>query len=420
MTPYDSPAHHDALAGIRALVGPKGWIEDAADMAPYLKEWRGQYAGQALAVVRPADTAETAAVIRLCAAAGIGVVPQGGNTGLVGGAVPGQHGRDILLSLQRLNRIRAIDPANDTLTVEAGVVLQAVQEAAAAADRLFPLSLGSEGSCQIGGCLSTNAGGMAVLRYGSMRELVLGLEVVLPDGRVWDGLRGLRKDNTGYDLKHLFVGAEGTLGVITAAVLRLFPRPRQSATALAALPDPAAAVALLTRARAACGEAVTAFELIPRLGVEFARRHVAGTTWPLEELHDWSLLIELSSPAAEPPLGEALEGLLAAAFEEGLVLDATIAASADQAARLWRLREAIVEGQNFEGGAIKHDIAVPVSSVPAFIARATAAVEACVPGVRIVAFGHVGRQHPLQPQPAGRGRPRRLPGPAGRDQPSGP
>ena len=380
-------AAHDRL---KAIVGARGWIDDQPGMAPYLAEWRGLYHGRAAAVVCPGSTADVAAVVRVCADAGICIVPQGGNTGLVGGAAPHDHGDEIILSTRRLNAVRDIDTRNDTITVEAGVVLQAVQQAAADADRLFPLSLGAEGSCQIGGTLSTNAGGTAVLRYGNMRDLTLGLEVVLPDGSVWDGLRGLRKDNSGYDLKQLFIGAEGTLGIITAATLKLFPRPRQRQTALVAVADPAAAIELLDRARTACGDSLTAIELIPRLGIDFALRHVEGAVDPLADRYDWYALVELTSPTPGDHLRDALEALLETAFEDGMVADATIAASEGQAGQLWFLREAIVEGQRFEGGGIKHDVAVPISRVAEFIAQATEAVLAQVPGTRIVAFGHLG------------------------------
>ena len=380
----------DALARIKDAVGAAGWTADANDMAPYLAEPRGLYHGRAAMVVRPANTAEVAAVVRLCAEAGIGIVPQGGNTGLVGGSVPYESGDEIVLSLGRMNAVRALDAVNGTITVEAGCVLADVQAAAAAADRLFPLSLASEGSCQIGGTLSTNAGGNAVLRYGNARELVLGLEVVLADGGVWDGLRGLRKDNTGYDLKQLFIGAEGTLGVITAAVLKLFPRPREIGTALVAVPDPGAAVELFTRVREAAGEALTACELMPRIGLEFVLRHIPGNRDPLAGAHPWYVLLELSAhaPAARPR--ELLEGVLAEALEAGVARDATIAASAEQSRGLWRVREAVPEAERREGGSIKHDVAVPISRGADFIAEASAAVEARLPGVRVVAFGHLG------------------------------
>jgi FAD/FMN-containing dehydrogenase len=326
----------------------------------------------------------------LCAEAGVPIVPQGGNTGLVAGSIPFEAGEEAILSLSRMNRVRALDADNFAITVEAGCILSQVQQAAAEADRLFPLSLGAEGSCQIGGNLATNAGGVQVLRYGSMRDLTLGLEVVLPDGQVWDGLRALRKDNTGYDLKHLFVGAEGTLGVITAAVLKLFARPREVVTAFCAVPDPQAAVRLLGLARGATGEAVTSFELIPRIGLDMAFRRVEGCTDPLGEPSPWYVLVELYGGQEDGQLGSALEGLLAEAFEADLVADAAIAQNAQQAADFWRLREAIVEAQLHEGGSIKHDVSVPVSAVPDFVARASEAVEALVPGIRPVPFGHVG------------------------------
>ena len=377
----------EALAGV---VGPDHVITDSSDLAPYLVEERGRYRGRAPFVVRPANTEETAEAVRLCAAARVPMVPQGGNTGLCGGAIPFESGEEVIISLSRLRRIRALDADNFTITAEAGCILAELQQAAAAADRLFPLSLGAEGSCQIGGNLSTNAGGVQVLRYGNMRDLTLGLEVVLPDGAVWDGLRGLRKDNTGYDLKHLFLGAEGTLGIITSAVLKLFARPREVVTAFVALPSPAAAVQLLGRARSATGEAVTSFELIPRLGLEMAFRHVEGCSDPLDSVSPWYLLIELYGGREAGPLVGALEDLLATAFETDLISDAAIAQNAQQAADFWRLREGIVEAQKHEGGSIKHDVSVPVSKVPDFIAAATAEVERRVPGVRPVPFGHVG------------------------------
>jgi FAD/FMN-containing dehydrogenase len=389
MTLVDTDTRQAALARLREAVGPKGWVE-AADAGTYLTDWRGLYHGRAAAVVRPGSTAEVAAVVRLCHEAGIAVVPQGGNTGLVGGSVPHEDGAEILLSTDRLTRIRDLDPLDNTVTVEAGVVLQQVQEAAAEADRLFPLSMGAEGSCRIGGNLATNAGGNAVLRYGNARELVLGLEVVLPDGQVWDGLRRLRKDNTGYDLKQLFIGAEGTLGVITAAVLRLFPRPRQREAALVAVPDPAAAVALLARMRAGSGDAVTAFELIQRQGIDFALAHVPGTPDPLEAPYDWYVLVELTSPVAGTDLRDKLEAVLEEAFETELVVDGAVAASDTQMQAFWALREAIVEGQARLGPQVKHDVSVPVSRVPAFLEQAAAAVAAALPGVRVNAFGHVG------------------------------
>ncbi|CAK0767354.1 FAD-binding oxidoreductase [uncultured Gammaproteobacteria bacterium] len=379
-----------ALDMIRAVVGAKGWLDRAEEMAPYLTEYRGRFRGAAAAVVRPATTTEVAEVVRLCAEAQIPIVPQSGNTSLVGGSIPFETGSDLVLSLSRLNRIRNIDPLNYTMTVEAGCILKTVQDAAEEADRLFPLSFGAEGSCQIGGCLSSNAGGMLTLRYGNTRDLILGLEVVLPDGRVWEGLRRLRKDNTGYDLKHLFIGAEGTLGVVTAAVLKLFPRPKQTASAFVAVPDPAAAVGLLSHLRATLGDVVSAFELIPRRGLDFALRHVPGTVDPLQDQHGWYVLIEAGAGTHAGDLGAGIEDSLGAAIEAGLVTDGTIAASVKEAQAYRFIREAIVEAQKFEGGSIKHDVSVPVSRVAEFISRATAEVERLVPGIRPVPFGHVG------------------------------
>ncbi|MFZ5789822.1 MAG: FAD-binding oxidoreductase [Pseudomonadota bacterium] len=372
------------------LLGPQGFTENPERMAPHLTDWRQTFHGRAAALLMPASTEEVAAAVRLCAEARIGIVPQGGNTGLCGGATPSADGDQVVLSLARMNRIRAVDPANFTMTVEAGCVLQRVQEAASAVDRLFPLSLGAEGTCQIGGNISTNAGGVAVLRYGNMRELVLGLEVVLPSGEVWNGLKALRKDNTGYDLKQLFIGAEGTLGIVTAAVLELFPKPAERVTAFAALPDVASATALLARARAATGDALTSFELIPRNLIEMARAHVPGTIDPLPGPHPQHVLIEACAGASGRGLREAVEALLARGLEDGLVRDATIAESEAAARRLWHLREAIVAAQRLEGASIKHDIAVPVSRVAEFIARAETEVTRRLPGVRPVPFGHLG------------------------------
>ncbi|MFQ5984230.1 MAG: FAD-binding oxidoreductase [Alphaproteobacteria bacterium] len=378
------------LERIKAAVGEKGWTRDPEILAPYLLDQRGLYEGLTPLLVRPARTAEVAEVVRICAQAGVAIVPQGGNTGLVGGAVPHERGGEILLNLSRMNAVREVDPANDTITVDAGCVLADVRAAAAEVDRLFPLSLGAEGSCQIGGNLSTNAGGVAVLRYGTARDLVLGLEVVLADGSVWDGLRGLRKDNTGYDLKHLFLGAEGTLGVITAAVLKLFPRPRTVETAFVAVTDARAAVELLSRARTASGDAVTAFEYVERPALELALRHVPDCRDPLADSHPAYVLIEVSSSRETAGLKETLEAALAQAIDDGLVRDAVVAASAAQAGALWRLREGVPEGETHEGASIKHDVAVPVSRVPDFVNAVTAALRRVAPDARVIAFGHIG------------------------------
>jgi FAD/FMN-containing dehydrogenase len=385
-----SPSPDSALLdALRNIVGARHLLTAEADVAPHLMEWRGLYRGATRAVVKPGSTREVAAVLALASDLRVPVVPQGGNTGLVGGQIPFERGEEIVVSLTRMNAIREVDPASDTLTVDAGVTLKAAQEAAEAVDRLFPLSLGSEGTCTIGGNLSTNAGGVAVLAYGNARDLVLGLEVVLADGRVMHGLNKLRKDNTGYDLKHLFMGAEGTLGIITGAVLKLFPRPKSRATAFCGLSDPRAALALLERAKRMSGGALTGFEIVPRIGIDFVTRHLAGARDPLPSSHEWYVLMELSSQA-ETGTDAALEAILAAALEAGEIADAAIAASLDQRAAFWRMREALAEVQGREGGSIKHDVSVPVAAVAEFIGEADAIVTRMIPGCRPVAFGHLG------------------------------
>jgi FAD/FMN-containing dehydrogenase len=379
-----------SLDGLKAAVDAAGWIDDAQDMAPYLHEWRGRFQGGALAVLRPSSTEQVAAIVKAALGANVQIVPQGGNTGLVGGSMSYPGERAVILSLQRLNRIRALDPIDYTATVEAGCILANLQDAAAEANRLFPLSLGSQGSSTIGGLLSTNAGGTMTIRYGNMRELVLGIEAVLPDGRIWNGLRRLHKNNTGYDLKHLFIGGEGTLGIVTAAVLKLFPRPRQTETAFIGVPDPASAIALLDRLRVATGDALTGFELMPRIAIDFALRHISGATDPLAAPHPWYVLAEATAGTQGGQLRDAIEIALADAVEAGVAHDATLADSEARRDALWFLREAIVEAQRFEGGSIKHDISVPVSRVADFIARASDAVKAHMPGIRPVAFGHAG------------------------------
>ena len=378
------------LQRLKEIVGPKGYIADAAEMEPYLTEERGLFHGATPLILKPASTNEVAAIVTACAAAGISIVPQGGNTGLCGGAVPWEDGKSILVNLSRMNRVRAIDANNFTITVEAGCILADVQKAAEAIDRLFPLSLGAEGSCEIGGNLSTNAGGIAVLRYGNMRDLALGIEVVLPNGEIWNGLRGLRKDNTGYALKHLFIGGEGTLGIITAATLKLFPRPREIETAFIGLSRVEDVMELFARARGISGDQLTAFELIPRIGVEIATKHVAGVSDPLDSPHPWYVLLEVSSSQQGSGLRQTLENFLTDSMEAGLVTDGTVAASDAQAKALWRIREGVVEAQKSEGGSIKHDVSVPVSQVATFITRAIKAVGDRLPGIRPVAFGHVG------------------------------
>ena len=386
------------IARFRDIVGEAAVLDAPGDMAPYLRDHRELYTGAALCVVRPGTTEETSKVVALCAAERVPVVPQGGNTGLVGGSVPDASGRAIVLGLGRMNRIRDLDPIDNTMTVEAGCVLADLQAAAREAGRLFPLSLGAEGSCMIGGNLSTNAGGVQVLRFGNARELTLGLEVVLADGRVWNGLSALRKDNTGYDLKHLFIGAEGTLGVITAAVLKLFPLPGAVETALLAVPELDNVLALLSAAREASGDCVTAFELIPRLGVELVTRHFAGVRAPMETVSAWYVLMEWSAgrgdsragAAEDGALRRALESFLADRFEAGAVADAVIAQSEAQAKALWHFREILPESQTREGGSIKHDVSVPVSRVARFIAEGTRRLEAHMAGIRAFPFGHVG------------------------------
>ena len=381
---------NDALIDrLKEIVGAPHVVTDPFEMAPYLCERRGLYEGKAAAIVKPASTEEVSRLLALAHEMKTPVIPMGGNTGLVGGQIT-DNARSIILALERMKKFRAIDAENNTLTVEAGVTLAAIQEAAEKENRLFPLSLASEGSCQIGGNLSTNAGGTAVLRYGNARDLVLGLEVVLADGRIWNGLRGLRKDNTGYDLKQLFLGAEGTLGIITAAVLKLFPRPSAKAVGFAAVPELAKTVSLLHFIEARTGGLVSSFELVPRIGVEFVTKHMEGARDPLSAPSPWYVLIELSSGGTAEALQTLLTETLGAAMEEGLARDGTIAQSDAQADALWALRENLSDVQREEGGSIKHDISVPVSKMPLFIERALEAVTKEMPGIRPVPFGHIG------------------------------
>jgi FAD/FMN-containing dehydrogenase len=375
---------------LRALLGADGVLTEPADCAPYIVDHLGRCQGRALAVVQPRSVPQIAQLLAFCEAERIGVVPQGGNTSYCGGAIPDGSGRQLVLSLRRLNRIRSIDPDNYSLVAEAGCLLAQVQAAADAAERFFPLSIGSQGSCQIGGNLSTNAGGVNVLRYGMTRELVLGLEVVLPGGRVLDGLTTLRKDNTGYDVKSLFLGAEGTLGVITAASFKLFPQIRARATALVAIPAVHAAVTLLGELRAASGDRVSSFELIPRVGIELTTRHIPGVSDPLGAPYPWYVLCELSSSRAAEPLDAVLEEALGAALASGTVLDAALIRSERERAALWKLRESIPEAQRHEGASLKHDISLPVATLPDFVARAAPWVSTHVPEGRLVAYGHVG------------------------------
>ncbi|MCB1917302.1 MAG: FAD-binding oxidoreductase [Rhodocyclaceae bacterium] len=372
------------------IVGAAHVLVAEADTARYEEDWRGRYRGRARAVVRPASTDQVAAVVALCRRHGIPIVPQGGNTGLCGGATPQPGEGEVVVSLERMSRIRSVDRMNRTLSVEAGTTLAAVQQAAAEAGCLFPLSLASEGSCQIGGNLSTNAGGVHVLRYGNMRDLVLGLEAVLPDGRVWNGMRQLRKDNTGYDLKQLFIGAEGSLGIVTAAVLKLFPRPRGRAVAWAAVGDPGRAIALLHKATARCGSGLNAFELVGASALDLVLRHMPGSRAPLPTTSEWSVLIELAGHESAEVLCESLEALLADGMEEGLVGDAAIARSEAQAESLWQLRENISEAQRIEGFSIKHDISLPLDEMEEFLEETHRALAARFDDPRLVVFGHLG------------------------------
>jgi FAD/FMN-containing dehydrogenase len=386
----------DFVQKLHAIVGDKGLITDEQGKHPYVTDWRESFVGSALAVVRPATTEEVASVVRLCATEKVAIVPQGGNTGLVGGGTPLTEGREIVLSLTRMNRIVEIDPIGYSMTVEAGVVLKTIQETAAEHDRLFPLSLAAEGSCTIGGNLSTNAGGVQVLHYGNARQLVLGLEVVLPSGDIWNGLRALKKDNTGYDLRDLYLGAEGTLGIITRAVLKLWPKPKDVATAWIAVPSPAAAVELLSRAHAASEDNVTSCELMGRQGIDLVLQHIPGAVDPLSERHDWYVLLEWAStrPRREGEnqggLREKMEAYLGEAMEKGLVLDAAIAQNETQARALWSLRENHTEASKKEGPSIKHDISVAVSKIPSFVTEGLAAMKKALPDCRPVTFGHVG------------------------------
>jgi FAD/FMN-containing dehydrogenase len=380
-TMTSTPSLSEQLKGI---VGPAYVLTDPAEIQSFVTDWRGRFVGSAQCVVRPADTAEVAAVVKACIEAGAPVVPQGGNTSLCGAATPDAAGQAVVLSLSRLNRIAAVDAKNNTISVGAGCTLAAVQAAAREVDRLFPLALASEGTCQIGGNLSTNAGGVQVLRYGNTRELTLGLEVVLPSGEIWDGLRGLRKDNTGYDLKQLFIGAEGTIGIITGAVLKLFPLPKSQTTCWLNVASPAAAVDLLNQAKIAFDGQLTAFELVSETALGLVLKNIPDTLRPAS-VSSWYVLAEFSDTSSY-----AVEYWLHARLEAGEVLDAVIAQSETQAAKLWSLRENISEAQKIEGISIKHDIAVPVSAIPAFLERADAALAAAFPGIRVVAFGHVG------------------------------
>jgi FAD/FMN-containing dehydrogenase len=380
----------ELVARFTAITGDAHAITETDGIAPYLVETRGLYHGTSPLVLRPANVDEVSAILALATETRTAVVPQGGNTGHVAGQIPREGAADIVLSLSRLNRIRDVDPVGNVIVADAGCILADIQKAADAVDRLFPLSLGSEGTCQIGGNLSTNAGGTAVLTYGNMRQLCLGLEVVLPTGDIWNGLRRLKKDNTGYDLRDLFIGAEGTLGIITGAVLKLFPKPLGHAVAFAGLASVEDALKLFEKAARRCGPALTGFELMPRIGVEFTARHIPGVRDPLQSRHAWYALIDVSTSDSAETADRMIEALLADGAESGLVENAVIAANEAQRRALWHMRESMSPAQKPEGGSIKHDVSVPVASIPAFMAEADAAVMAAIPGVRICSFGHMG------------------------------
>ncbi len=384
-----APEH---LIELKKISGQNGWIDQPDSMQAFLIEPRDKFHGRTPLVLLPDTTEKVAGIVTYCAQNKISIVPQGGNTGLVGGSIPTPSGHEILLSMRRLNRIREKNSHDQTLTVEAGCILSDIQDQAKEMDFLFPLSLAAEGSCMIGGNLSTNAGGVNVLHYGNMRSLVLGLEVVLPNGDVWDGLGGLRKDNTGYDLKQLFIGAEGTLGIITAATLKLYPYPHEKQTALVAVPDPQAAVDLLELTRNICGDCITAFEIMPRLGIEIVTRHMPETRDPMTSSYDWYVLLECTSTLSREflDLEQVMESILAKAMNKGLILDGVIAKNEAESLNLWHLRENLSEAQKHEGGSIKHDISVPISAIPSFLLAAGVIVTNLIPGARPVPFGHIG------------------------------
>lgn len=389
------------LDRLKQIVGPAGYIDDPNEIRPHCLAFRDGWAGVTPLVVKPSSTEEVVAIVKACRAARVPIVPQGGNTGVTGASQPHASGNEIILSTSRLRAIREIDLDNDTMTVEAGVILAEIRNKASELNRLFPLSLGAEGTCQIGGNISTNAGGVQVLRYGNTRNLILGLEVVTPDGDIWDGLRGLRKDNTGYDLKQLFIGGEGTLGIVTAAQVRLFPKPTDVQTAMVALPDPAAAVSLLSALRQRMGDALSAFELMQRSCMQAVFELMSGHSDPFAESHPWYVLLEATGQYDSGTLREPLEAGLQDALESGLITDAVLASSEEQRRALWAMREDQGEVQRRAGTGIKHDVSVPVSKVAEFIARADAALATSYPGIRPYAFGHVGdgniHYNPLAP-----------------------
>jgi FAD/FMN-containing dehydrogenase len=378
------------MISLRGIVGADGIVVDDAEMQPYLVSWRDNWRGKSPAVVRPRSTAEVSEVVRACGKFGMKIVPQGGRTGVTGASQPHDDSSEIVLSLERMNKVRSVDVDNDTMTVEAGCVLQTIRARAAEADRIFPLLLGAVGSCMIGGNISTNAGGVNVIRYGSTRSLVAGLEVVLADGRVWDGLRGLRKDNAGYDLKHLFIGAEGTLGIITAAVVRLFPKPRSEITAFLATSSPRDALRLLVRAKEAFAEQLTAFELIQRLCIDVTCKRIPGVSNPVAGPSPWYVLMEVSGQSSDEITRGLVEEALQAAIDAGEIVDATIASSMQQSQMLWKMRESIAEAHKHEGTSFKHDISVPTSRVPDFLDQIEPKLVALIPGIRMFTFGHLG------------------------------
>ena len=384
---YPSPALRDKL---ERLLGPKGFTREPAAMAPWLTDWRGRYHGAAFALLSPATREEVAEIVRLCAAESVPLVPQGGNSSMVGGATPDPSGAAAIVSLRRMNRIRSLDPAANLATCEAGVILSDLHAAALAEGRRFPLTLGAKGSATVGGLVSTNAGGTQVLRFGTMRRLVAGVEAVLPDGSLFDGLAALKKDNRGYDLNQLLVGAEGTLGIVTAASLRLVPAAATRAVAWIGLADPHQALALLRHVELAMSDAIESFELVPRASLDLVLAHIPGTRAPLVAAHDWNALIEAAAPAGAAAPDAALQQALAAALEAGLIEDATLAASEAQAEQFWRLRDAISEAEKKDGPAAKHDISVAVADMPKFLVEAAAAVERAFAGTRVNAFGHLG------------------------------
>lgn len=388
MTENHAPA--DAvILGLRGLIGDAHVLDRADEMSPYLTDWRKRFTGSALCVVRPGSTADVSSVVQFAAQHGLAIVPQGGNTGLVGGSVPLGRGDEIILSLARMNTIREVDPRSDVMVVEAGVTLAAVQQAAETADRLFPLSLASEGTATIGGVIGTNAGGTAVLAYGNMRDLVLGLEVVLADGRIWNGLGKLRKDNTGYDLRNMFIGSEGTLGIVTAAVVKLFPAPKSRATCVCGLASPDDALAFLQIAKAAAGPSLTTFELIPRLGLDLVLKHIPNTRDPIFEEHAWYVLLEFSSQSSDGA-DTLAQAVMMEAVDKAYVEDGVFAVSLAQRDDFWRLRESLPEAQTREGYSVKHDISVPLDCLADLIAAVSAEAQTMIAGIRPLPFGHLG------------------------------